>query len=641
MSMQSDRHGFLVGQPLGDGGSDRVLGAIKRDTGSILAAMRNTARLYTKQATAVPTGRMAAGSVQRIGQGAMPLQRTAMPFSRASVAPDRLRDASGRFMAAPAAPAGRDSRAVVTMADAAQAMARTAETQRREDKRNPNGTFAGGDNPDKPKREPKGGPGGQGAAGAIGSGAAVALNASENIDPLIGAANEIKGLVTGVKGVVGPIGRGLFGGKSSGDDRAVVAEERKQTGLLKEVVKTLKAGGTGGGLLGGGGMLTSMVGPAIGAAGAALGAAFLGVLRKIPILAGLLALNESSNIDADKKLTPQEKTEAQAGNVGGVAGMMSGAAIGAGFGSAFMPGIGTAIGGLAGGAIGYFGGSAAGKAIGSGIGGVSAMFESGGRGAGTVSSGAGDAGGASYGTHQLSSKAGTLQKFLGSSGYGDQFTGMQPGTPEFDAKWKRVAQQDPKFGQAQQDFMSQTHYEPQMAKLKAGGMDLSGRGDAVKEAVFSTATQFGPNSSVIQQAMAGRDVAKMSDADFITSLQDHKAANNASLFRSSAPNVQASTLKRASAEKDVLLARIGQAPTAEGAGPPGSSMLSMPRAPAVSAPVAVPAPPQIDTSGPTRINTDPPAAPPAAPAPPPGQDVRDRTIAHVVTGGIGGAMTYR
>jgi hypothetical protein len=49
------------------------------------------------------------------------------------------------------------------------------------------------------------------------------------------------------------------------------------------------------------------------------------------------------------------------------------------------------------------------------LGAVSAKYESGGRGVETVSSGKGDPGGVSYGSHQLASKTGTMRAFLKSS----------------------------------------------------------------------------------------------------------------------------------------------------------------------------------------------------------------------------------
>jgi len=197
------------------------------------------------------------------------------------------------------------------------------------------------------------------------------------------------------------------------------------------------------------------------------------------------------------------------------------------------------------------------------LGQTSKMFESGKGGAGTVSTGKGDFGGASYGTYQLSSKQGTLQQFLKSGQYGDQFAGLQPGTPEFNAKWKDVAKSDPAFGDAQHDFIKQTHYDPALAGLKKGGIDLSGRGAAVQDALWSSSVQFGAGNdkkgavSIFQKALDGKDVAKMSDQDLVAAVQDYKLANNDKLFASSSDAVRAGTAKRATTEKERLLALAG------------------------------------------------------------------------------------
>lgn len=181
-------------------------------------------------------------------------------------------------------------------------------------------------------------------------------------------------------------------------------------------------------------------------------------------------------------------------------------------------------------------------------------FESGKAGAGAVSTGRGDAGGASYGTYQLSSTRGTLQKFLRSSGYGDQFAGLRPGTPEFNAKWKEIAAKDPNFGKAQHSFIKRTHYDPQMRALQKAGIDLSKRGAAVQDSIWSTSVQFGGSTSLVKAALRGKDVSKMSDEEIVSAIQDYKIANNDSLFKSSSAAVRAGTLRRAKAEKAQLVA---------------------------------------------------------------------------------------
>ena len=93
------------------------------------------------------------------------------------------------------------------------------------------------------------------------------------------------------------------------------------------------------------------------------------------------------------------------------------------------------------------------------LGHISAKFESSGRGPSMISHGRGDPGGVSYGVHQLSSKAGSLQGFLKSSGFSKDFSGLRPATPAFNRKWREMSK-NPKFVQGQKDYLTRTHFNP-------------------------------------------------------------------------------------------------------------------------------------------------------------------------------------
>lgn len=187
------------------------------------------------------------------------------------------------------------------------------------------------------------------------------------------------------------------------------------------------------------------------------------------------------------------------------------------------------------------------------IGFVSERFESGGRGPGTIGRNAGDFGGASYGTHQLSANAGSLQRFLAVSGYGDQLPHYR--SAGFDAAWRNLAATDPEFGRAQHAYITTSHYEPQAARLRAAGFDLEGIGQAGREAVFSTATQYGPNTSIIERAFSSlspQQRASLTPMQFVEGLQRYKAANVNSHFRSSSGNIRASVANRIPQELAML-----------------------------------------------------------------------------------------
>jgi hypothetical protein len=186
------------------------------------------------------------------------------------------------------------------------------------------------------------------------------------------------------------------------------------------------------------------------------------------------------------------------------------------------------------------------------LGATSKKYESGRGGAGTISSGAGDLGGKSYGTYQMTGDA--LKKFVTEGPYAEQFKGLELKSAAFDAKWKELAETDPKFGEAQHEFIKKTHFDPQHEHLLNSGIDLTNRGAAVQDAIWSTAVQFGAKTNLIKNALAGKDISKMSDSDIVSAIQDYKIQNNDKLFKSSSEGVRSGTLSRAIKEKEDLLA---------------------------------------------------------------------------------------
>jgi hypothetical protein len=141
------------------------------------------------------------------------------------------------------------------------------------------------------------------------------------------------------------------------------------------------------------------------------------------------------------------------------------------------------------------------------LGKLSEKYESGGRGPGTVSTGRGDPGGVSYGTYQLASKIGRADEFV-KKYYPDDFEGLQGGTEEFTRRWKELAAKDPAgLRKNEHAFIRQTHYDPQVKKLaKELGLDLSKRSAALRDVVWSTAVQHGPNTDVV--TVAARSLLK-------------------------------------------------------------------------------------------------------------------------------------
>ncbi|GGY17771.1 peptidoglycan-binding protein [Rhodanobacter panaciterrae] len=172
------------------------------------------------------------------------------------------------------------------------------------------------------------------------------------------------------------------------------------------------------------------------------------------------------------------------------------------------------------------------------LGQTSAWFETRGHGAGTVSTGQNDHGGVSYGEYQLSSSSGTVREYLEQSKYKKDFDGLTPGTDTFSTKWKEMAKQDG-FVDDQHDFIKRTHYDVQVAALKRDGLDLTGRGPAVQDALWSTAVQTrNLTVPIFEKGLKAKfgdqyELAKLSDKDIVEAVQDYKHDHTETLFRRS------------------------------------------------------------------------------------------------------------
>lgn len=206
------------------------------------------------------------------------------------------------------------------------------------------------------------------------------------------------------------------------------------------------------------------------------------------------------------------------------------------------------------------------------IGQTSEKFESGGKGPGTINNytggAAGDLGGASYGTYQLasylpavmsngrarpSSKNSPVIQFLNNSKFKNRFTGLTPGTPEFDTAWRQVATQFPaEFKKEQHDYIEMKYYDVAVANLKRAGLDLSSYGPGVQDLIWSGAVQFGPaNTRPFTESLTGK--SSLTDRDIITLVSEWKINNVNRLFKSSTPAIQAGVKSRYQEEKTALL----------------------------------------------------------------------------------------
>lgn len=205
-----------------------------------------------------------------------------------------------------------------------------------------------------------------------------------------------------------------------------------------------------------------------------------------------------------------------------------------------------------------------------GLGSISARYESNGNPGAVVQP---DVNGTnSYGKYQINVKTGTMNNFMkyeqvnNPDAYNKLMAaggGTEAGqnSPEFVSAWKDLSSSDSSFGDDQDGFIKSTHYDVAAANIQnSTGLDINTRSKAVQDAVWSTSVQNGPNSKVFTNALAGKDVNNMSDAQIVNALYDERGATNANgslkYFSSSSASVQNSIKNRYTNERQDVLAEI-------------------------------------------------------------------------------------
>ena len=200
---------------------------------------------------------------------------------------------------------------------------------------------------------------------------------------------------------------------------------------------------------------------------------------------------------------------------------------------------------------------------------LSAKYETGGRGPGTVSSGAGDPGGVSYGSYQMATKTGTVKRFVTQSDFPwlKDFQNLTPGTPDFSACWKRIAtNQTDDFQKCQHEFIKRTHYDLLVAKiLSDNDVDMNTRTSTLQNVVWSTAVQHGPGTPIVGRACATLN-CKPADSQYDEQLiraiyaerGRRKPDGNLAYFGKSSPSVQAGVANRFKNELADALAMLAK-----------------------------------------------------------------------------------
>lgn len=212
---------------------------------------------------------------------------------------------------------------------------------------------------------------------------------------------------------------------------------------------------------------------------------------------------------------------------------------------------------------------ALGTAMAEALGQLSAKYETGGRGPGTVSTGSGDPGGVSYGSYQMATKMGTVTKFVTQPNFPwrNDFQNLAAGTAQFTAVWKRIAQeQTAAFQEAQHAYIKKTHYDLLAAKILAeAGLDVNTRSHALQDVVWSTAVQHGGATPIVCRACANVSCDRSDpkyDELLIKAIYAErgkkKADGNLAYFSKSSPSVQQGVANRFRSECQDALAMLAK-----------------------------------------------------------------------------------
>ncbi len=161
------------------------------------------------------------------------------------------------------------------------------------------------------------------------------------------------------------------------------------------------------------------------------------------------------------------------------------------------------------------------------IGSLSAKWESGNRGPGTISTSYADPGGMSYGTYQISTKHGYLKDFLETEGaqFCDAFHDTTPGTEPFNLQWKSIAEKEgDRFHQSQHQYIKRTHFAPFIRRLNRQlKLDVNNYSPVLQDVIWSTAVQHGPYSNIIKNALGGKHLVSLPEEELIRCIYKERA----------------------------------------------------------------------------------------------------------------------
>ena len=153
------------------------------------------------------------------------------------------------------------------------------------------------------------------------------------------------------------------------------------------------------------------------------------------------------------------------------------------------------------------------------IGTLSAKWESGNKGPGTISTSIADPGGLSYGTYQISTKHGYIKDYLQNEGalFCDYFQENTPGTEAFNKQWKSIAKEQNKdFHNSQHQYIKRTHYDPFIERLEKNlALYIDEFSPVLKDVLWSISVQHGPYTKIVRNALSGQLAHTLTESELI------------------------------------------------------------------------------------------------------------------------------
>jgi hypothetical protein len=175
-------------------------------------------------------------------------------------------------------------------------------------------------------------------------------------------------------------------------------------------------------------------------------------------------------------------------------------------------------------------------------------------------------GGFSYGTYQIATRTGTMDRFL--SFLGDKFPAFSQklgesgganaalaGSQAFKDAWITLAA-DPSFASAQHRFIAATHYEPFAQRLLDDlGLDVDSRTPVMRDVAWSVAVQHGSGNSVFRDALVNKNASALKDAEIIPLVYAERS-DVEKRFPSSSPQVKRALVARFQQELKDAMSRL-------------------------------------------------------------------------------------